>query len=71
MRGMGIALYRSAGDIGFLAGPFALGWLADQTSISTALTVSAVLVGAAGVWFMISQATNPAAGRQVGVAAPA
>ena len=65
MRGMGIALYRSAGDVGFLAGPFALGWLADQTSISTSLTVSAVLVGAAGVWFMISQARHPAAGRQV------
>ncbi len=69
MRGMGVALYRSAGDIGFLAGPFALGWLADRTSIATSLTVSAVLVGAAGVWFMISQARHPAAGRQVPVPA--
>ena len=66
MRGVGIALYRSAGDVGFLLGPFALGWLSDQTSISTSLVVAAVLVTVAGAWFMASQRTHPAAGRQVG-----
>lgn len=65
MRGMGVALYRSAGDVGFLAGPVVLGWLADRTSIPTALAVGAALVGAAGIGFMITQRHHPAAGRQM------
>lgn len=65
MRGVGIAMYRSAGDVGFLLGPFLLGWLSDQTSIGTSLVVAAVLVTAAGIWFMVTQRTHPAAGRQV------
>jgi DHA1 family multidrug resistance protein-like MFS transporter len=65
MRGMGVALYRSAGDVGFLVGPFALGWLADLTSISTALVVAAWLVIGTAVAFMITQRHHPAAGRQI------
>lgn len=64
MRGVGVALYRSAGDIGFLTGPFALGWIADQTSITTSMTVAAALVTAAGAWFMLSQRNHAAAGSQ-------
>ena len=63
-RGMGVALYRSAGDIGFVSGPFVLGWLSDQTSIAFALRVGAVLVAAAGVWFYWSMRNEPAAGKQ-------
>jgi len=68
MRGMGIALYRSAGDVGFIAGPFLLGWLSDATSIAVALRVAAGIVAAAGVWFFVAMRNEPAAGRQVGSA---
>ncbi len=62
IRGMGVAMYRSAGDVGFLLGPFLLGWLSDQTSIATALVVAGALVAAAGVAFMVTQRHHPAAG---------
>ena len=36
MRGLGVGLYRSAGDVGFVLGPPALGWLSDNASMSVA-----------------------------------
>lgn len=64
MRGMAVAMYRSAGDIGFLAAPPLLGLLSEATSLSTAMSVSGVIVGAAGVVFLLASSTDPAAGRQ-------
>ena len=65
MRGMGIALYRSAGDVGFLAAPPLLGWLSEATSIATAMQVSAGLVAAAGVVFFVGSRGDHAAGSQI------
>ncbi|MCP5028714.1 MAG: MFS transporter [Actinomycetia bacterium] len=62
-RGMGVALYRSAGDAGFLAAPPLLGLLGEATSIATAMTVSAILVAGAAVVFVIGSRGDPAAGR--------
>ncbi len=65
IRGLGVAIYRSAGDVGFLLGPFLLGWLSDETSIGTALVVAGALVAAAGAAFMVTQRHHPAAGPRV------
>jgi len=53
MRGLGIGLYRSAGDVGFVLGPPALGWLSDNASMPVAFRTAGCLVGAAGVCFVI------------------
>ena len=42
LRGLGIGLYRSAGDVGFVVGPPALGWLSDTASMSTAFQIAGV-----------------------------
>lgn len=52
-RGRAIGLYRSAGDAGFLVAPPLLGWLADGTSIDTALTFNAGIVGLAALCVLI------------------
>lgn len=64
-RGMAVALYRSAGDVGFLAAPPLLGLLAEATSLSTALGVGGVLVAAGGLVFVVGSRGDPAAGRSV------
>ena len=61
---MAVALYRSAGDVGFLVAPPLLGLLAETTSLPTALSVSGVLVAAAAVVFMFGTANDRAAGSQ-------
>ena len=53
MRGLGGGLYRSAGDVGFVLGPPALGWLSDNASMSVAFQTAGCLVGAAGVYFVL------------------
>ena len=62
-RGIAVALYRSAGDIGFLAAPPLLGLLAEATSLSTALVVSGALVAIGGIVFVVGSRRDPAAGR--------
>ena len=62
-RGIAVALYRSAGDVGFLAAPPLLGLLAEATSLSTALVVSGVLVAIGGIVFVTGSQGDPAAGR--------
>ncbi|MEM9464708.1 MAG: MFS transporter [Actinomycetota bacterium] len=64
-RGLAVALYRSAGDVGFLAAPPLLGLLAEATSLSTALVVSGVIVAAGGLVFVAGSRGDPAAGRPV------
>ena len=63
-RGLAIAMYRSAGDVGFLAAPPLLGLLSEATSLSTALIVSGIIVGVSGVLFFVGSAGDPAAGRR-------
>ena len=53
LRGLGVGLYRSAGDVGFVLGPPALGWLSDNASMSVAFQTAGCLVGAAGVYFVL------------------
>lgn len=65
MRGMGIALYRSAGDVGFLAAPPLLGLLGEATSLSTAMLVSAGLVAGTAIMFALGSRGDPAAGSQI------
>ena len=59
------ALYRSAGDVGFLLAPPLLGLLAGATSLSTSLVVGGVLVAIGGVVFVAGSQGDPAAGRAV------
>ncbi|MCP3909634.1 MAG: MFS transporter [Actinomycetia bacterium] len=63
-RGMAVALYRSAGDFGFVAAPPLLGLLSEATSIGVAMRVSAALVAGAAVLFLAGSRGDPAAGRQ-------
>jgi len=53
LRGLGIGLYRSAGDVGFVLGPPTLGWLSDNASMSVAFQAAGCLVGAAGICFVL------------------
>lgn len=50
-RGLAMALFRSAGDVGFVAGPPLLGLLADHSSFALALGVNAALVSGAALLF--------------------
>lgn len=65
LRGMAIALYRSAGDIGFLAAPPLLGFLGESTSLPTAMYVAAAIVAVTAVVFSLGSRGDQAAGRQV------
>lgn len=65
IRGACIALYRSAGDVGFMIAPVALGALSDITSIPVALRVVGLLVALAGIGFAVSTRHDPASGRQI------
>lgn len=64
VRGLGVALYRSAGDVGFVAGPPLLGWLADETSIPVALRVASAIVATSALWFAFATRGQAAAGSQ-------
>ena len=56
-RGLAMGLYRSTGDIGFVIGPPLLGWIADQSSFSVALSFNAALAVLAGVLFIFARET--------------
>ena len=58
-RGLAMGLYRSTGDIGFVIGPPLLGWIADQSSFTAALSVNAALAVLAGVLFILAPETVP------------
>ena len=62
LRGVAMGMYRTSGDLGFLIAPPLLGWLADATSIGTAMVVNAVLVAAASLWFLVAAAEPARAG---------
>ena len=53
-RGVGMGLYRTYSDIGFVAGPPLLGWIADSTgSFGWALGFNAALMAVAGLIFAV------------------
>jgi len=64
LRGVMVGMYRSAGDVGIIAGPVVLGLLADQASIALSMTVAGVIVALGGILFFIGNASHPAAGPQ-------
>lgn len=51
--GATMGLFRTVSDIGFVAGPVLLGWIADQRGYSFALFVNAGLLFAAAVFFSL------------------
>jgi MFS transporter, DHA1 family, multidrug resistance protein len=53
LRGLGMAMYRTAGDVGFVVGPPLLGAIADATTIRLALLANAGLVAVATVVFAL------------------
>lgn len=57
LRGLGMGLFRTAGDFGFMVGPPMLGAIADVTSYETALVVNAVLMGLAALFFLSARET--------------
>ncbi|KAK9812684.1 hypothetical protein WJX72_001907 [[Myrmecia] bisecta] len=50
-RGLGLGLYRSAGDIGLLVGPLVLGVVADVSSVQLALHANAAAITVAVLYF--------------------
>ena len=50
-RGLGLGMYRSAGDVGLLLGPPLLGAVADVSTVSTAMTVNAGMLIASSAFF--------------------
>ena len=63
---MAIAMYRSAGDVGFLAAPPLLGLLSEATSITFTLGVGGVIATVGGLVFFQGSRRDPAAGRAPG-----
>lgn len=57
LRGLGMGMYRSSGDIGFMIGPPLLGLVADATSYGWALAVNAALMGATALLFLAARET--------------
>ena len=66
-RGMAIAMYRSAGDVGFLAAPPLLGLLSEVTSIAFTLVVGGLIAAIGGIVFFLGSLGDPAAGRTPGI----
>lgn len=57
LRGIGLGLYRSTGDLGLMIGPPLLGALADLTSYGWAFAVNAALMTAAALFFLTARET--------------
>ena len=57
LRGLGMGLYRSSGDFGFMVGPPLLGAIADGTSYQFALAVNAALIAVAALFFLTARET--------------
>lgn len=49
--GLGLGIYRCAGDLGLMLGPALLGWIGDATSVQVALQANAVLLLGAVAFF--------------------
>ena len=62
-RGMAIAMYRSAGDVGFLAAPPLLGLLSEVTSIGFTLGVGGTLAAVGGIVFFVGSLGDHRAGK--------
>ena len=60
-RARAIGFYRSAGDLGFLAAPPLMGYIADEVSSEAALVANAVLLAGAALMLVVSA---PAFGRR-------
>jgi hypothetical protein len=67
---MAIAMYRSAGDIGFLAAPPLLGLLSEVTSIGFTLGVGGTLAAVGGVVFFIGSLRDHRAGKSLTAPSP-
>ncbi|MDA0815345.1 MAG: MFS transporter [Chloroflexi bacterium] len=57
LRGLGMGMYRSSGDIGFVIGPPLLGAIADWTSYGWAMAVNAALLAVTALFFMTARET--------------
>lgn len=64
LRGVAMGMYRTAGDLGFVAGPVLLGALADATSFGWALVANAAAMAAASTVFAVvaRETSGPGAG---------
>lgn len=58
-RGQAMGLYRTAGDFGVVAAPVLGGVVADLVSIPFAIAMNAVLIGAAGLFFLFFASSKP------------
>lgn len=58
-RGRALGLYRSAGDVGLLASPPLLGWVADRSSANASILVGGFVVAAAAVTFAVFAREQP------------
>ena len=58
-RGQAMGLYRTAGDFGVVAAPVLGGAVADLVSIPFAIAMNAVLIGAAGLFFLFFASSKP------------
>ncbi len=61
LRGLAMGLYRTAGDLGFLIGPVALGALADQSSLGLALGANAAIACLTTLYFAVAARETPRA----------
>lgn len=58
LRGLGLGMFRSAGDIGFLLGPPILGYIADRSSYDASLVADGVFMIVASLAFLLARETS-------------
>jgi DHA1 family multidrug resistance protein-like MFS transporter len=58
LRGLGMGMFRSAGDVGFLVGPLLLGVIADRTTFDWALIADGVIMVVASLAFLLARETT-------------
>ncbi len=58
LRGLGMGMFRSTGDVGFIIGPPLFGFIADQSSFAWAMSANAAVMIVASLLFLFARETR-------------
>ncbi|MGE3857192.1 MAG: MFS transporter [Dehalococcoidia bacterium] len=58
LRGLGMGMFRSGGDVGFMLGPPMVGFIADRAGYGAAMAANGALMAAVAVLFLLARETG-------------
>ena len=58
LRGVGMGMFRSGGDVGFMIGPLIVGFVADHAGFGAAMSANGVIMIAASLLFLLARETS-------------